>query len=66
MAGKWRIFKEKLPPHENPMWVVWDESRPGFSEFLFDNGSEALAFVNREMSNRKLASTILWVQEGLP
>lgn len=57
---KWRIFKEKLPDHFNPKWVVWDEYN---GEFLFDSGDQALAFVNRELISRFLAKSLSVHQE---
>ena len=62
MTGKWRVFKEKLPPWENPMWVVHDNQ---CGEFLFPTGRQALAFVHWELKKRMLASEISRIQEGL-
>lgn len=46
--NNWKIFKEKLPPQWNPMWVVWDE----YGEYLFRTGAEALEFVNCQINQR--------------
>lgn len=62
MAGRWRVFKEKLPPSENPMWVVWDNR---YGEYLFQTGRSALAFVNWELKKRMLAGEVRRVQEEL-
>lgn len=49
--AKWKVFKERVHPYWIPMWVVWDE----YGEYLFRTGSEALRFVDEEISNRSLA-----------
>lgn len=61
MACKWRVFKEKLPPSWQPMWVLWDEH----GEYLFRTGREALEFVDRELRNREYANRIKRRQEDL-
>ena len=61
-CGKWRVFKERVERKLKPKWVVWDEY---YGESLFDTGEQALAFVHRELTNRRLAGIIRQRQEQL-
>lgn len=58
---KWRVFKERLHPSWQPMWVLWDEQ----GEYLFRSGREALAFVDSELRKRCWAETIRDRQEEI-
>lgn len=60
--AKWRVFKERVERKLKPKWVVWDEF---YGESLFDTGEQALAFVHRELTNRRLAVIIRQRQEQL-
>lgn len=60
--AKWRVFKERVEAKLKPKWVVWDEC---YGESLFETGEQALAFVHRELTNRRLAWIIRQRQEQL-
>lgn len=61
MTGKWKVFRERVPKHWDPQWVVWADD----GEYTFYTGREALAFVHKHLTVRALARRISERQEQL-